>query len=128
MLTRTCAAGGTETILLVEDEPAIRGLVAQALRKVGYQVLEARNGLEALEVFERAGHVDLLLTDVQMPYLRGTDLTAKLREKAPGLKTLLISGYVARGQATVDAPLLEKPFARDALLKAVRETLDSGQQ
>ncbi|HXH07310.1 MAG TPA: response regulator [Vicinamibacterales bacterium] len=124
MSTKT-ASGGTETILLVEDEPAIRGLVAHALRKAGYHVLEARNGIEALELFDRAGRVDLLLTDVQMPYLRGTDLTMKLRQKAPKLKTLLISGYVGRAQAGVDVPLLEKPFARDALLKAVRETLDA---
>jgi CheY-like chemotaxis protein len=71
-----------ETILLVEDDPAVRRLFANALTRAGYRVHEARNGLEALKVFDTAGAgVDLVLTDMRMPYMGGAELTRHLREK-----------------------------------------------
>jgi two-component system cell cycle sensor histidine kinase/response regulator CckA len=112
-------------ILLVDDEPAVRGLFAQALRQAGYEVLEARNGAEAIDVFDGAGGlIDLLLTDIRMPYLGGSELAAKLRAKQPDLRMLFISGYVSQAEIAPDAALLQKPFVRADLLKAVQEALD----
>lgn len=112
-----------ETILLVEDEPAVRQLFAQALTRAGYRVLEARNGQEALTVFDRHGDgIDLLLTDMRMPYMGGAELAQQLRARRESLKLLCISGYA--GTADVDADFLAKPFSRDDLLSKVREVLD----
>jgi CheY-like chemotaxis protein len=117
--------GGTETILLVEDEPAIRGLLVAALTRAGYRVLEARNGAEAIGVFDaESGAVDLLLTDVNMPYVSGTTLADELCGRRPSLKRLYISGYLENANLTGGAPFLAKPFVRDDLLKAVRGVLD----
>ena len=114
-----------ETILLVEDEPAVRGLFAQALRMAGYTVFEARNGAEALEVFSRIhGRIDLLLTDVRMPFLGGSELAAKLVAERPDLRLLYISGYAAKVELGPNAALLQKPFVRADLLRAVRNVLD----
>jgi two-component system, cell cycle sensor histidine kinase and response regulator CckA len=118
-------APGSETILLVEDEPAVRGLFAQALRQEGYTVLEARNGAEALNVFDDVqGAIDLLLTDIRMPFLGGAELAAALLERRPDLRMLYISGYAATVQLGPTARLLQKPFVRADLLRAVREMLD----
>jgi two-component system, cell cycle sensor histidine kinase and response regulator CckA len=111
-------------ILLVDDEPAVRGLFAQALRQAGYEVLEARNGAEALDVFDGAdGKIDLLLTDIRMPFVGGSELAAKLRAKQPELRMLFISGYVSQSDVGPNAALLQKPFVRADLLKAVRDAL-----
>jgi CheY-like chemotaxis protein len=115
----------SETILLVEDEPAVRSLFAQALRQAGYRVLEARNGAEALTVFEGShDQIDLLLTDIRMPFLSGSELAAKLLERKPGLKMLFISGYAAQVEIGPHSALLQKPFVRADLLRAVRGVLD----
>jgi CheY-like chemotaxis protein len=114
-----------ETILLVEDEPAVRGLFAQALRQCGYTVFEARNGAEALEVFDGiSGKIDLLLTDMRMPFLGGSELAGKLLARRPDLKLLYISGYAAKVELGPNAALLQKPFVRADLLRAVRSVLD----
>ncbi|MGE5815602.1 MAG: response regulator [Acidobacteriota bacterium] len=122
---REDSAVDLETILLVEDEPAVRGLFAQALRHAGYTIIEARNGAEALEVFDRIdGKIDLLLTDVRMPFLGGSELAGKLLARRPDLRLLYISGYAAKVELGPNAALLQKPFVRADLLRAVRSVLD----
>jgi CheY-like chemotaxis protein len=118
---------GRETILLVEDEPAVRQLFAAALARAGYRVLEARNGQEALKVFEKAGdRIDLVLTDMQMPYMGGAELTRHLRQRRTTLKLLAISGYPGTLDPELTHDFLAKPFSRDELLRKVREVLDRG--
>jgi len=114
-----------ETILLVEDEPAVRQLFATALSRAGYTVFEARNGEEAVKVFdEHAGAIDLLLTDMRMPYMGGAELARQLREKKRALKMICISGYSGSAATAVATDFLAKPFSRDEMLKKVREVLD----
>ncbi len=116
---------GGETILLVEDEPAVRQLFATALCRAGYRVYEARNGQEALKVFEKSGdEVDLVLTDMRMPYMGGAELSRLLRERRRTLKLLAISGYAGTLDPDLTHDFLAKPFSRDDLLKKVREVLD----
>jgi two-component system, cell cycle sensor histidine kinase and response regulator CckA len=114
-----------ETILLVEDEPAVRQLFAQALTRAGYRVYEARNGQEALKVFEQhAESVDLLLTDMRMPFMGGAELAEQLRARRQTLKLLCVSGYSGGVESKLATDFLAKPFSRDELLKKVREVLD----
>ena len=110
-------------ILLVEDEPAVRGLFAVSLRKDGYFVLEASNGAEALAVVEQAGRVDLVVTDVVMPIMKGTELAARLRETYPKLRFIFVSGYVIHDNLGPNAVLLQKPFVRGDLLRKVVDVL-----
>jgi len=124
-------SGGTppaafrETILLVEDEPAVRQLFALALTRAGYEVLEARNGQEALKVFDKHGaRIDLLLTDMRMPYMGGAELMEQLRRRRQTLKLICISGYPGMSEIDVTTDFLAKPFSRDDLLSKVREVLD----
>src|SRR5437763_12152210 len=114
-----------ETILLVEDEPAVRQLFSQALTRAGYSVHEARNGQEALKLFDQHGDtIDLLLTDVRMPYMGGAELAHHLRGRRRTLKLLCISGYPGTLDPDLSVDFLAKPFSRDDLLKKVREVLD----
>ncbi|MEP6919099.1 MAG: response regulator [Acidobacteriota bacterium] len=114
-----------ETILLVEDEPAVRQLFAQALGRAGYRVHEARNGQEAVKVFDKHGEaIDLLLTDMRMPYMGGAELAQQLRARRQTLKLLCVSGYPGGGDSEMTANFLAKPFSRDDLLAKVREVLD----
>ena len=110
-------------ILLVEDEPAVRGLFALSLKKDGYQVLEASNGAEALAVVEKTERVDLVVTDVVMPIMKGTELATRLREHHPELKFVFVSGYVIHENLGPNAVLLQKPFVRQELLRKVAEVL-----
>lgn len=115
-----------ETILLVEDEPAVRQLFSMALSRAGYCVHEARNGQEALKVFDQHGEsIDLLLTDMRMPFMGGAELARNLRSRRRTLKLLCISGY-AGTETEFAEDFLAKPFSRDALLAKVREVLDRG--
>jgi two-component system cell cycle sensor histidine kinase/response regulator CckA len=123
--------GGKETILVVEDEPALRELVSHILRDLGYDVLEAVHGKEALKVWEtRPRPVDLLLTDMMMPEgISGSDLATRLREQAPGLKVVYTSGYspelVGRDlQLQPGLNFLPKPYNPRTLARTVRECLD----
>lgn len=117
-----------ETILLVEDEPAIRQLFAVALTRAGYRVHEARNGQEAVRVFDRHGDgIDLLLTDMRMPYMGGADLARHLRGRRNTLKLICISGYPGTLDPELTMEHLAKPFSRDQLLGKVREVLDRPQ-
>ena len=113
-------------ILLVEDEPAVKGLFAQALRREGYTVHEARNGVEALEVEKGIDHVDVLVTDVVMPYMKGPELARQLRAKQEDLKVIFVSGYVAPGDLGPHQALLQKPFVRQQLIEKVKEVLGEG--
>ena len=114
-----------ETILLVEDEPAVRQLFALALTRAGYRVHEARNGQEALKVFAQHGDgIDLLLTDMRMPFMGGAELARQLRERRRTLKLLCISGYAGGSELEFSDDFLAKPFSRDQLLNKVREVLD----
>jgi CheY-like chemotaxis protein len=114
-----------ETILLVEDEPAVRQLFSLALTRAGYRVYEARNGQEALKVFDQHGDgVDLLLTDMRMPYMGGAELVRQLRARRRTLKLLCISGYAGGAELEFSGDFLAKPFSRDELLTKVREVLD----
>jgi len=113
-----------ETILLVEDEPAVRQLFLVALTRAGYRVFEARNGQEALKMFDQHGDsIDLLLTDLRMPYMGGAELAQHLRARRKTLKLIAISGYVSNPE-DLAADFLAKPFSRDDLLAKVREVLD----
>jgi PAS domain S-box-containing protein len=121
---------GSETILLVEDEEAVRTLARSVLRRHGYQVMDAGLGTEALQLCEQhAGPIHLVVTDVVMPHMNGRELHQQLCRCRPAIKVLYISGYPgdAIGQLGVLEPgcdFLPKPFAPDALVRKVRELLD----
>ncbi len=121
--------GGTETVLLVEDEEGVRRLAGTVLRRCGYVVLEAADGLDALAVLARTPlTIDLLVTDVIMPRMNGQELAAQVLRQFPGLKVLFVSGYTDEviGHGGVLDPgtgYLQKPFTLTALTRKVRETL-----
>jgi len=118
-----------ETILLVEDEAAVRALAKRILTQKGYRVLEASDGAIALRI--AAGHVgeiDLVLTDVAMPNLGGRGMVEELRELSPGMRVLFMSGYpreeiFPEKSAAVDTPYLQKPFTSETLSAEVRSAL-----
>lgn len=122
--------GGRETILLVEDEPAVRGLVHEMLKTYGYTVLVARHGIEALLLTSKhVGPIHLMLTDVVMPQMTGPEVAEKLRVLRPDTRVLYMSGYpdhpaFAKGGITRDTPFLQKPFESSMLIRKVREVLD----
>ena len=119
---------GDETILLVEDEEAVRVFASKALEKQGYTVLEARHGRDALlRLTEHAGPVELLITDMVMPEMGGSELARRLADERPELRVLYMSGY-ADGEAPLrglgaGAAYLQKPFTSDVLARKVREVL-----
>ncbi len=121
---------GTETILLVEDEEVVRNLAKEILTGNGYTVLEAENGKAALAICSSyEGHIDLLLTDVIMPRMSGSELKQTVVEMMPDIKVLFMSGYTDdsvanRGVFDADIPFIEKPFTPDALSRKVREVLE----
>ena len=121
--------GGTETILLVEDEDAVRRLASSVLKASGYTVLEARHCGEALQLaMAHRGQIDLLVTDVVMPQMSGHELAAHLMRLSPELKVLYISGYMDdaiahHGVIAPDSAFLQKPFRPDAFARKVREVL-----
>jgi two-component system, cell cycle sensor histidine kinase and response regulator CckA len=121
--TAESLAGGTETILLVEDEAPVRELVRRVLESVGYVVLSAALPSEAERLLDETPGVDLLLTDVVMPEMSGYDLAERISVRRPDIRRLFISGYAPRVQR-VKGPLLKKPFAPEQLARAVRAALD----
>jgi len=109
------------TVLVVDDEPEMRTLVAEILRGAGYRVLVATDGDAALAMFAREPVVDLLVTDVVMPVMSGTDLAERVAERSPSTRVLFVSGFVPAGAAALrGAPLLTKPLRRNDLLDAAR--------
>ena len=125
------AQGGHETILVVEDEPALRGLVRTILQRQGYKVFTAASGVEALQAWsQRLDQIDLLLTDLVMPEgLTGWELARQLQTEKPGLKAIYMSGYsqeINRPDAVVgrNVRFLAKPFGARILMEAVRSCLD----
>ncbi len=124
------ALRGSELVLLVEDHDQVRQLAATILRRNGYRVLEARDAADALLLSEHAGGtIDLLLTDIVLPHLRGDELAARLRARLPDLRVLFMSGYpdgaAVRDPATqdFDGPMVEKPIEPVPLLRMVRWAL-----
>ena len=121
---------GTETILLVEDEDMVRDLTRRILELCGYTVIEARNGIEALKICEETDcHIDLLMTDVVMPQMNGRELSEKMNEIRPQIRTLFTSGYMndrvmRHGVSEDEVNFIQKPFAPDVLARKVRELLD----
>ena len=122
---------GTEKILLVEDDDSVRDLAREILEMNGYEVVEAANGVEALEVFAaNAGTVEMLVTDLVMPKMGGRDLAKKLTPDNPQLMVLYLSGYtdsVVLQQGMLDAGsyFLQKPFTPAELAHKVRAALDT---
>ena len=123
---------GSETILLVEDEEKVRQLALDVLKSCGYTVLATGDPREALTIAEGLGEeIDLLVTDMVMPTIRGSVLAAQLRGQLPDLRLLYISGYTdemasSGGKTEPLAALLQKPFTPPALARAVRAALDGG--
>ena len=122
---------GTETVLLVEDESAVRKLAAHVLREQGYTVLEASNGIEALRIVQEYSgqEIHLLLTDVVMPLMGGKELAEQLRARFPTIKMLFASGYsdeaiVGHGVLSSSIAFTQKPFSPVGLANDVREVLD----
>ncbi len=131
--SKSAAFAGTETILLVEDEKAIRHLASIYLKSNGYTILEADDGRDALRIAdEHSGSIDMLLTDVVMPNLGGVDLAKVLRTRFAELKVLFMTGYsddeiFERGLNGPGFHLLQKPYAPASLVRKVRDVLDWGE-
>src|ERR1043166_6286423 len=106
-------------VLMVDDEPAQRQLFAFALRREGYWVLEARNGVEALDLAEQAGRIDLVVSDIVMPVMKGPEMAARLRERFPSTQVLFVSGFLLNEELGPNAHVMQKPFVRKDLLKYV---------
>jgi CheY-like chemotaxis protein len=121
---------GTETILLAEDAAAVRVAARQILERHGYTVIEAPSGTVALSTAKRASRIDLLLTDVVMPEMSGSELAEQFLKLKPLAKVLFMSGYtddaiVRHGVLRPGTAYLQKPFSPDTLARKVREVLDS---
>jgi PAS domain S-box-containing protein len=122
---------GTETILLVEDDPALREMAATLLRRLGYTVLPAANGIEALNLKQQrdVGHIDLLFTDVVMPHMSGKELSERVQALYPHTRVLFTSAYtenaiIHQGVLNKGLALLQKPFTPSALAQKLRQVLD----
>jgi CheY-like chemotaxis protein len=124
------AAGGDETVLLVEDEPGVRQLASRILGRLGYRVLEAANGRAALDLAAAYdGPIHLVLTDAVMPEMSGPALSERLAATRPEARVLFMSGYtdddiVRRGLLRAESDFVQKPFTPDVLARRVREVLD----
>lgn len=122
---------GTETILLVEDENAVRNIVRIVLTRFGYKVLEAANGNEALEVVRTYEQpIQVLLTDVVMPGMHGPEVARAIAHKMPEIRVIFMSGYVddartREGLADSTSSFIQKPFSSDDLAHKVRAVLDA---
>jgi two-component system, cell cycle sensor histidine kinase and response regulator CckA len=121
--------GNPATILLVDDDEALRRFAHRVLMEPGFHMIQACNGAEALDVAsEFAAPIDLLLTDVIMPKVNGAVLAQRLLQERPGLRVLYMSGYVESSmllEKHPEATFLQKPFTANALIGAVRQVLAS---
>jgi two-component system, cell cycle sensor histidine kinase and response regulator CckA len=121
---------GGETVLVVEDEDAMREVTRRILARNGYQVVTAATGADALQLIDGGEDVDLLLTDVVMPQMLGTEVAERIRAVRPGIRVLYMSGYAqpvlaSQGTLAPGLTLVEKPFSEPILLDKVREVLDA---
>jgi CheY-like chemotaxis protein len=122
--------GGHEKILLVEDDADVRMFLRHALENSGYQIREAGNGMEALNIWSaNTEQFDLLLTDIIMPGVTGTRLAEQLKEDRPNLKVIFMSGYNPdiAGKIETTGHFLQKPCSLEALTETVRRCLDEDQ-
>ena len=123
-------SSGTETILVVEDDPLVRGLVVTQLRSLGYLTIAAADGREALLLIERGAAFDLLFTDVIMPNgINGAELSDEIASRRPGTRVLFTSGYtdnaiIHHGRLDEGVLLLSKPYRKSQLARMVRMALD----
>ncbi len=123
-------AGGNETILLVEDDDAVRAVTRRALKRFGYNVLSACGGDEALQLARRhPEEIDLLLTDIMMPGLNGVEVAAKVSRICEGIHVFYMSGYadqdlIRQGLLSPGTRFLQKPFTPQELADRVRDVLD----
>ncbi len=130
--TSAPAHDGTETIMLVEDDASVRGVTQKILSRAGYAVLVAASGEEALDLLDASGvRPDLVVSDVVMPGMRGTELWQKLRKRYPGLRVMLTSGYsdedIRRAdRSEIDIAFLEKPDTASVLKERIRSVLGAG--
>lgn len=117
-------AGPESSILVVDDEGAVRRFAARVLERAGYCVCEARDGAEALELVEQGGRFDVVVSDIVMPRLNGVELMQALSTSKPELPVILMSGYAtgALAELGISAPcaILAKPFPAERLLEEVR--------
>ena len=130
----TIPSTGMETILVAEDQPELRWMICQFLQERGYSVLEAKDGRDAVELAEQYNSaIDVVLTDIVMPFLRGPEVARRISESRPQIKVIFMSGYTEgeitpEGQNDWDgqAALLQKPFELDLLAVKIREVLEAG--
>jgi len=122
-----------ETILVAEDQPDLRRMICQFLQELGYSVLEAKDGGDAVALAEQyKGTIDVLLTDIVMPHVRGSEVARRLVASRPGMKVIFMSGYTegefgaAPGETYgPGTTLLQKPFELDSLAGKLREVLEA---
>ncbi len=126
-----CARGGDERVLVVDDEPGVRKLLARILRAQGYDVFETEDGASALALLNSANRqMDLVVTDLVMPKMSGTRLAEEIQTRWPAVKLLFVSGF-PRGDArqasahVANVPVLHKPFTSQQIEKTVRDVLDA---
>jgi CheY-like chemotaxis protein len=119
-----------ETVLVVEDEPEVRGLIVEVLTELGYHAIEAGDGPEGLEKLRSRDRIDLLITDIGLPGLNGRQIADAGRELRPGLRVLFMTGYaenaaLAPGFLQPGTGIITKPFAIEALATRVRSILEA---
>jgi two-component system cell cycle sensor histidine kinase/response regulator CckA len=119
---------GATVVLMVDDEPAVRNLFALALRREGYHVVEAGNGVEALELAKQLPTLDLVVSDIVMPVMKGPEFAAKLREGRPDMKFVFVSGYLVSDDLGPNSTMLAKPFMRQDLVKKVLDVIGPANQ
>ena len=128
-ISERAAEGGSETLLLVDDEPQVRTIAAIQLKRLGYEILQAEDAREALEILDRTPAVDLLVTDIGLPGgMSGLDLAAAVRKRYPLISVLYVSGYSdgsssESAEQDSDAQFLAKPYDKLALAAAIRRAL-----
>jgi two-component system, cell cycle sensor histidine kinase and response regulator CckA len=122
---------GKETILVVEDEEAVRNLTVRMLQTLGYRTMQAEHGIEALEICRTfAEPIHLILSDMVMPHMGGRQLVVELQKMRRNYKVLFVSGYGSEDTVDgkiigADTPLIQKPFTRETLGRKIREMLNS---